>query len=45
MPVSISLGLWSTRRAYLISIPLVSRTSLVGVALFDTLTSASILVA
>ncbi len=45
MPVSISLGLWSTLIAYLISIPLGIRKAVRDGSSFDTWTSAIIIVA
>jgi microcin C transport system permease protein len=45
MPVSISLGLWSTLLAYLISIPLGIRKATKDGSRFDTATSAAIIVA
>jgi microcin C transport system permease protein len=45
MPVSISLGLWSTLLAYLISIPLGIRKATRDGSRFDTATSAVIIVA
>jgi microcin C transport system permease protein len=45
MPVSISLGLWSTLIAYLISIPLGIRKAVRDGSTFDTWTSALIIVA
>ena len=45
MPVSISLGLWSTLIAYLISIPLGIRKAVRDGSSFDTWTSAVIIVA
>ena len=45
MPVSISLGLWSTLIAYLISIPLGIRKAVKDGSSFDTWTSAVIIVA
>ena len=45
MPVSISLGLWSTLLAYLISIPLGIRKAVKDGTRFDTLTSGAIIVA
>jgi len=45
MPVSISLGLWSTLIAYLISIPLGIRKAVHDGAPFDTWTSGAIIVA
>ena len=45
MPVSISLGLWSTLLAYLISIPLGIRKAVKDGTSFDTWTSAAIIVA
>ncbi len=45
MPVSISLGLWSTLLAYLISIPLGIRKATRDGSRFDTATSAAIIVA
>ena len=45
MPVSISLGLWSTLIAYLISIPLGIRKAVRDGTRFDTLTSSIIIVA
>jgi microcin C transport system permease protein len=45
MPVSISLGLWSTLLAYLISIPLGIRKAMRDGSRFDTLTSGTIIVA
>ena len=45
MPVSISLGLWSTLLAYLISIPLGIRTAVLDGSRFDTWTSWVIIVA
>ena len=44
MPVSISLGLWSTLIAYLISIPLGIRKAVKDGTSFDTWTSAAIIV-
>ncbi|SEN64785.1 microcin C transport system permease protein [Gemmobacter aquatilis] len=44
MPVSISLGLWSTLIAYLISIPLGIRKAVKDGSSFDTWTSAAIIV-
>ena len=44
MPVSISLGLWSTLLAYLISIPLGVRKAVLDGSKFDTLTSTIIVV-
>lgn len=45
MPVSISLGLWSTLLAYLISIPLGIRKAVADGSAFDTWTSGVIVVA
>ncbi|MCT8161521.1 microcin C ABC transporter permease YejB [Pseudoruegeria sp. SHC-113] len=45
MPVSITLGLWSTLLAYLISIPLGIRKAVQDGSRFDTWTSAIIIVA
>ncbi len=45
MPVSITLGLWSTLLAYLISIPLGIRKAMKDGQAFDTWTSATIIVA
>ncbi len=45
MPVSISLGLWSTLLAYMISIPLGIRKATKDGSRFDTATSAAIIVA
>jgi microcin C transport system permease protein len=45
MPVSISLGLWSTLLAYLISIPLGIRKAVRDGSRFDTFTSGAIIVA
>lgn len=45
MPVSISLGLWSTLLAYLISIPLGIRKAVKDGSRFDTVTSGAIIVA
>lgn len=45
MPVSISLGLWSTLIAYLVSIPLGIRKAVKDGSRFDTWTSAAIIVA
>ena len=45
MPVSISLGLWSTLLAYLISIPLGIRKAVLDGSRFDTWTSWGIIVA
>ena len=46
MPVSISLGLWSTLIAYLVSIPLGIRKAVKdGIKRFDTWTSGAIIVA
>jgi len=45
LPVSISLGLWSTLLAYLISIPLGIRKAVKDGTSFDTWTSAAIIVA
>ena len=45
MPVSISLGLWSTLLAYLISIPLGIRKAVRDGTRFDTVTSGAIIVA
>ncbi|MCA0908705.1 MULTISPECIES: microcin C ABC transporter permease YejB [Ruegeria] len=45
MPVSISLGLWSTLIAYLVSIPLGIRKAIRDGSQFDTWTSAAIIVA
>ena len=45
MPVSISLGLWSTLLAYLISIPLGIRKAVRDGSRFDTVTSGAIIVA
>ncbi|MDB6452422.1 microcin C ABC transporter permease YejB [Falsirhodobacter sp. 20TX0035] len=45
MPVSISLGLWSTLIAYLVSIPLGIRKAMKDGSRFDTWTSALIIVA
>jgi len=45
MPVSISLGLWSTLIAYLVSIPLGIRKAVKDGSTFDTWTSAMIIVA
>ncbi|MFY9240933.1 MAG: microcin C ABC transporter permease YejB [Roseovarius sp.] len=45
MPVSITLGLWSTLIAYLISIPLGIRKAVRDGSSFDTWTSAAIIVA
>lgn len=44
MPVSISLGLWSTLLAYLISIPLGIRKAVKDGSAFDTWTSGAIIV-
>ena len=44
MPVSITLGLWSTLLAYLISIPLGIRKAVRAGTAFDTWTSAAIIV-
>ncbi len=44
MPVSISLGLWSTLLAYLISIPLGIRKAVKDGSSFDTWTSSAIIV-
>ncbi len=44
MPVSISLGLWSTLIAYLVSIPLGIRKAVRDGSQFDTWTSAAIIV-
>jgi len=44
MPVSISLGLWSTLIAYLVSIPLGIRKAVKDGTKFDTWTSAAIIV-
>ena len=44
MPVSISLGLWSTLIAYLISIPLGIRKAVRDGTAFDTWTSGAIIV-
>ncbi len=44
MPVSISLGLWSTLIAYLISIPLGIRKAVRDGSAFDTWTSAAIII-
>ena len=44
MPVSISLGLWSTLIAYLVSIPLGIRKAVKDGTRFDTWTSAAIIV-
>ncbi|MFD3189878.1 microcin C ABC transporter permease YejB [Sedimentitalea sp. HM32M-2] len=45
MPVSISLGLWSTLIAYLVSIPLGIRKAVKDGSTFDTWTSGAIIVA
>ena len=45
MPVSISLGLWSTLIAYLVSIPLGIRKAVHDGSSFDTWTSAAIIMA
>lgn len=45
MPVSISLGLWSTLIAYLVSIPLGIRKAVQDGSSFDTWTSGAIIVA
>lgn len=45
MPVSITLGLWSTLIAYLISIPLGVKKAIRDGSRFDTITSAFIIVA
>ena len=45
MPVSITLGLWSTLLAYLISIPLGIRKAIRDGSRFDTVTSGAIIVA
>ena len=45
MPVSISLGLWSTLIAYLVSIPLGIRKAVKDGSSFDTWTSGTIIVA
>lgn len=45
MPVSISLGLWSTLIAYLVSIPLGIRKAVRDGSTFDTWTSGAIIVA
>jgi len=45
MPVSITLGLWSTVIAYVVSIPLGIRKAVKDGSRFDTLTSALIIVA
>ena len=45
MPVSISLGLWSTIIAYMVSIPLGIRKAVKDGTSFDTYTSAAIIVA
>jgi len=45
MPVSITLGLWSTALAYLISIPLGIRKAMRDGSRFDTVTSGVIIVA
>lgn len=45
MPVSISLGLWSTLIAYIVSIPLGIRKAVNDGSAFDTWTSAAIIVA
>ncbi|MES0827582.1 microcin C ABC transporter permease YejB [Ruegeria sp. SCP11] len=45
MPVSISLGLWSTLIAYLVSIPLGIRKAVKDGSRFDTWTSGTIIVA
>jgi len=45
MPVSITLGLWSTLIAYLISIPLGVKKAIKDGSRFDTITSAFIIVA
>ncbi len=45
MPVSITLGLWSTLLAYMISIPLGIRKAVRDGSRFDTWTSAAIIVA
>ena len=45
MPVSITLGLWSTLIAYLISIPLGIRKAVQDGSKFDTWTSAAVIVA
>ena len=45
MPVSITLGLWSTLIAYLISIPLGIRKAVRDGSVFDTWTSGAIIVA
>lgn len=44
MPVSISLGLWSTLLAYLVSIPLGIRKAIRNGTPFDTWTSAAVIV-
>ncbi len=45
MPVSITLGLWSTLIAYLVSIPLGIKKAVKDGSRFDTITSAMIIVA
>jgi len=45
MPVSISLGLWSTLIAYIVSIPLGIRKAVLDGSRFDTVTSSIIIVA
>jgi microcin C transport system permease protein len=45
MPVSITLGLWSTVLAYLISIPLGIRKAIRDGSRFDTVTSGAVIVA
>jgi len=45
MPVSITLGLWSTLIAYMISIPLGIKKAVTDGSRFDTATSAAIIVA
>ncbi|MEX0365811.1 MAG: microcin C ABC transporter permease YejB [Ruegeria sp.] len=45
MPVSISLGLWSTLIAYLVSIPMGIRKAIKDGSTFDTWTSGTIIVA
>jgi len=45
MPVSISLGLWSTLLAYMISIPLGIRKAVKDGTAFDTWTSATVIIA
>ena len=45
MPVSISLGLWSTLIAYIVSIPLGIRKAVLDGTRFDTITSSIIIIA